>query len=310
VATGALKGKPNPKQKPKFHPIVKWLRTAGIAAELFGWGGLFLVGWFWPAVSFIYAGFLLLAVDVWFEPELRSYRVWRIGIVVVLIALTVAFSWAIVLVKAPLEISAFVTDAEYPSGKTIGSIAWRPEFTELQMWVKNPSNRNYEDVSLLIRPSSPIAAIAQLTNVPNVSFEDNNGFSQRLMGINPTAGKSTASPLVLLATDAGYRMHCPHLPAGMSIQVVIALADIKWNPSAQRSQRPIEEQARDKNYIFRLKFDDFSTYWQGHTDGDVYAPRPTSSEWVRIEGEYNVLQRTRSISQKIEVAGNITMRQP
>jgi len=50
----------SPKRKSKLHPIVRWLRTAGITAELFGWTGLLLVGWFWPAAIFIYAGFLLL----------------------------------------------------------------------------------------------------------------------------------------------------------------------------------------------------------------------------------------------------------
>lgn len=243
MATGA----PKAKKKPKLHPIIKWLRTAGIAAELFGWGGLLLTGWFWPGVAFIYAGFLLLGIEACLEPELRGFVRWKIGIVVALIAFSAAFSWGIVFVRAPLEISAFVTDAEYPPGSKIAGIAWRPEFTELQMWVKNPSERNYDDVSVLIRPRSPIAAIAQLSNVPNVSFEDKNGFNSRFMDINPTTRTKTAIPLVLLATDAGYRMRCPHLPAGTPIQIVIALADIKWNPPAQRSQLLTEEQVRDKD---------------------------------------------------------------
>jgi hypothetical protein len=300
-----------PKSKPKNYPLIKWTRTAGVGAELFGWGGLVWAGWFWPGVALIYAGFLLLIIDVWLAPELRGYRRWKVGIVVILVALCGAFSWGIVFVKAPLGIAAWVTDAEYPpDSRKIAGIVWRPEFTELQVWISNSSDRNYEDVDLVIRPTSAIAAIAQLTAVPNVSFEDKNGFGVRLMDVNPTAGTKSEIPLVLLATDTGYRMRCQHLSAGTSIKIVAALSDIKWNPPAQRSHLPIEEQAREKDYIVRFKFDDFSTYWLGHPDGDVYAPRPTSSEWVKVEGNYDAAQRRRSISQKIEVAGNLTIKHP
>ena len=265
-----------------------------------------LAGWFWPAVAFIYAGFLLLAVDVWFELELTRY--WRIGAIVILIAFSAIFSWAVVFVNAPLEISAFITDAEYSPGNTIAGIAWRPEFTEMQVWINNSSSKDYDDLTLLMRPDVPIAQIAQLTHVPNVYFEDKNGFNLRMMDFNPTANKATVIPLVLLATDAGYKMHCSHLAAGASVKVVIALADIRWCPSTERSERPIEEQARDKDYVLRTKFDDFSTYWQGHSDGYAYTPRPTSCNRLKAEGEYKAVYRVRTISQKIEVGGKITIK--
>jgi hypothetical protein len=89
--------------------------------------------------------------------------------------------------------------------------------------------------------------------------------------------------------------------------VEIALADIKWNPSPP-NDRPIEEKVRDINYIFRLKQDDFSTYWLGHAEANDYTPRPTSTDWARIEGEYKAAQRKRSISQKIQIAGNLTVK--
>jgi hypothetical protein len=159
----------SPKRKSKLHPIVRWLRTAGITAELFGWAGLLLVGWFWPAAIFIYAGFLLLvscpgdfvsgappptarltldladwlglsrvdycfhyhrdsslAIDVWLEPELRNYLGWRIGVIAILVVLAATFSRAIVFANVPLEVTAFVTDADYSSDtKKIADIAWK-----------------------------------------------------------------------------------------------------------------------------------------------------------------------------------------
>jgi hypothetical protein len=191
--------------------------------------------------------------------------------------------------------------------KRLLTLLGRPEFTELQVWINNPSENNYDDISPVIRPNDPIAAIAQATNVPDVSFEDKNGVSLRLTDINPTAGTKTAIPVVLLATDAGYRVRCPRLPAKTTIRVEIALADIKWNPSPP-NDRPIEEKVRDINYIFRLKQDDFSTYWLGHAEANDYTPRPTSTDWARIEGEYKAAQRKRSISQKIQIAGNLTVK--
>jgi hypothetical protein len=216
-----------------------------------------------------------------------------------------AFSWGIVFVKAPLHVAAFVTDAEHPSGTTIAGISFRPEFTELQVRILNPSDRAYEDLSLVIRPTEPVAAIAQLTNLPGVSFEEKNGFFSRTMSIEPGETKANAIRLDLLATDAGYRMHCGRLPAGAFITIVIALADIKWTP--QKSKRPAYENVHDKDFVQRHKMEDFSTYWLGYKDADVYAPRP-NPWWVKVEGEYNVALRTRSISQKVDIAGKLNIR--
>jgi hypothetical protein len=123
-----------------------------------------------------------------------------------------------------------------------------------------------------------------------------------LADVKPT-GKALAIPLVLLATDAGYVMHCSRLPARTSLQILIALADIKWNPPPEPSDRPIQDQVNDKDYVMRVKLDDFSTYWLGHADGNVYAPRP-KPQWVKVDGEYTAVFRTRGISQKIELGSH------
>lgn len=302
----AQEGKPKPragKNKTTTHPTVKWLRTAGIGAELFGWGGLMLAGWFWTGAGFIYAGFIVLAVDAWLEPDLRGYIKSKALITLIVFGFAVAFSWGIVFVGAPLDLSAFMLNAEYPAGTAIAGIDWKPQFTEVQLWVSNPTDRGYEDINLVIRPSVAIAKIAQATNVPNVSFEDKNAQTLRMMDIDLGTGKSTAIPLVLLATDAGYRMRCPYLAPKTEIRIEIALADIKWNPSPELSQLPKPQQMLDPNYVLRDKFDDFSTYWFGHPYGDVYAPRPTSSDWMKIEGEYVAVERKRTISKKLEIGG-------
>jgi hypothetical protein len=115
---GQVSAKPKPaprKRKPKMHPAVKWLRTAGVGAAISAWAAFVLADWFWVAVTLIYLGIVALAVDVWLEPDLHDKLKWRIGIVLVLLVFAGLFSWGIVFVPAPLPVSAFITDGGIPT---------------------------------------------------------------------------------------------------------------------------------------------------------------------------------------------------
>jgi hypothetical protein len=206
---------------------------------------------FWPAVLTIYAGFLVLAADALFEPRLNKW--WKTSAIIIISVLTCTFSWYFVFFRAPISITAMITDAAYPTGTQIAGIYFRPEFTELRLFVKNPSSRNYNNLNLIVQPSAAIAAIAQASNIPNVSFDDKNGLSTRVMEFDPAVGKAIVAPLTLLATDVGYRIHCDKLSADEVMTVVIALADVRWNPSAAPTQRPPGEVIRDKDYVMRIK---------------------------------------------------------
>jgi hypothetical protein len=283
------------------HQIIVWMRRAGIAAELFGWGSLLLEGWFWFAVVTIYAGFALLAIDAWFEPKLTTK--WKTPVIAVLVGLAAIFSWVCVFVDAPVDFGAIITDAPYPAGTNIAGISFRPEFTELRLLIKNPTTMDYKNLNIVIQPTVPVAAIAQLTNVSGVSFEDKNGVSAR-MTVYPGPGKATAVPQSLLATDVGYRMRCERLLSGQSITVIIALADMKTPPP---SSLTLDDVLHNKDNILRIKIADSSSsrnYWYGHPDGDVYTPRP-DTQAVFVDGKYEARYRERSISQKITVAGHI-----
>jgi hypothetical protein len=122
-------------------------------------------------MGLICGSFILLLVDIALEPELA--RIWKVGGGAIIVAGAVAFSWAIVFVQAPVGVVATVTNAEYPPDATISGVPWKKEFTELQMRVINPSDKNYDDVRLLIRPTEAIASIQQIvTNVPGVYFTE------------------------------------------------------------------------------------------------------------------------------------------
>ncbi|MGA7559790.1 MAG: hypothetical protein WBV60_16855 [Terriglobales bacterium] len=292
------------KRKRKVPPLLKWLRSVGFLSLSFGWGSILFAGWFWPGVSFVYLGFAVVSLDLWFEPEV-SLR-WRIIGIVIALALMGAFSWGIVFVPGDLPVYALMTDGEYPSGTTIAGIAWKPQFTELNVDIKNPTDNAYEDISLVIRPTEAIAAIAQKSSLAGVTFEDSNGMAMFLLDKELGTGKSKAIPLVLIATDAGYRMRCSKLPAKSTIQVVIALTDIKWDPKPRLDILAAQLLA-DPNYMLKIKNDDFSAYWYGYKDGDVYATRPTSSEWLKVDGTYIVGHRKRTISQKVMIGGKVNV---
>jgi hypothetical protein len=308
----AKPSKPPRKRKTKMHPVVKWLRTAGIASGLFGFGALVLADIFWPGVICIYLSFAALAIDVWFEPEFRDKWIWKLSLWAVIAIAAGGFSWKIVFYDAPLPASAFMVDAEYPNGTEIAGITFRPEFTELDVDLSNPTDKVYEDLDIVLRPTDPVAAIAQKSSFSDVVIEDKNEMAIHLMDVkwDQSGSSSKAIPIVLLATDSGYRMRCSHFPAHSTIKVVVALADIKWNPKPQGDTRPLDQVVNDPDYIIRVKNDDFSSYWMGHKGADVYTPRPTSTDWLKVEGTYVAVHRKRTISQKVQIGGKINVRQP
>jgi hypothetical protein len=114
----------------------------------------------------------------------------------------------------------------------------------------------------------------------------------RQMLIEGATGNQKANPLTLLATDAGYRVRCDKLPSGTALKIVMAVVDIKWNPAPHKPRSDFG--IFDKDYILKTKFDDGSTYWYGHPDGNVYTPRP-SPQNVKIYGEYVAGQRKRTV---------------
>ena len=177
---------------------------------------------FWLSVSLVYGGLLLFGIDLYFEPEFKRRSKW-IGEIVILCFIGV-FSVKYVFVSAPINVLYVFSAQEYVSGVPINGIAWRPVFSELDVIVNNPTDDNYDDVNILIRPDHPIATIKQLSNLADVSFEDYFGVTDTIM--IQEVGKP-ATPMTLLATNAGYKVHCGRIPPKSSLRLVMALVDFK-----------------------------------------------------------------------------------
>lgn len=144
------------------------------------------------------------------------------------------------------KISAFSNNVEYPEGSIVSGIKFHPQFTEAAILLKNDSTKDFDELTLVFQFDEPIAAIGQKTNISNVSFEEKNGFDARVM-IADATGKRTAVPdVVLLATDAGYRMRCPKFVGQSSMQITIALSDVVQEQHPEWKALPPEEQVKKK----------------------------------------------------------------
>lgn len=202
--------------------------------------------------------------------------------------------------KSKLVVWALTSSAEYPDGTMVGGIEFKPQFTEATITIKNVAGENLNDINLLFQFDQPIAAISQQSAVPNVSFAEKNGMAAGFMLADPKTGKAIKVPsIVLLATDAGYRMRCPRLTDGETIRLVVVLTNITPAPHPDYSNLPFEEQVTKKEIVATVKTGAGETYWMGHRDGDVYGPKQPP-QWLKVEGTYELSKTSHSITQKIE----------
>jgi len=190
---------------------------------------------------------------------------------------------------------AFEFWASAPTGTVVGGITWRPEFRELDVIVNNPTSRSYADLNLLLQPHVPIAAIGQVNNISDVTFEDRFGNSMHQALINTASGGGVLNPLVLADTDAGYKIRCNKLPANSSLKIVIAIAEVKWNPTPFN---PLQHTIFDSDYILRIQNtsnEDHGTYtyWYGHANADLFTPEPATPATLAVDGTYFAMQRQR-----------------
>src|SRR5229473_120560 len=158
--------KPTPKnprkRKAKLHPALVWCRSIGLISVLAGGLGM-MQQFFWFSVASVYVGLLLLGVDLYFEPELpRGYKTF--GEIIVAAGL-MWFNLSFVFVSAPLSFNSLASNSDYALGAAPGGIAWRSVFVELDFMATNPTDDNYDNVDILVRPDHPVAAIAQLSNL-------------------------------------------------------------------------------------------------------------------------------------------------
>lgn len=252
---------------------------------------------FWIGAACVYMGFTLAAFDLLFEPQIgrmAKFVGWSIIAVLIL-----SFSRFLVFVPAPLGLGAAATAAEFPGGTVIGGIPWKPFYTELDILINNPTDDSYDDVDLLLQPDHPVAAVGQASGLPGVSFQDRYGEELRV------ALDESAVSLVLVATNAGYRVHCGRIPPQSALRVVMAVVELRsgmFNPPTASAEMP---NPMADTYVARARIyegKDELIYWWAHPGNErrFYDKRPIPKA-VKAAGHYTASNRRRSINERIIV---------
>jgi hypothetical protein len=298
----ALKKQPESYTPSSAHPFA-WVRA-------FIGPGFILTGWQIMSLSYVAGltiilfGFMgCLAECIW-EPELikRPYQI-QIVLIGIMGFLFDMFAINVAFVAAPINFTSFQTDIDYTAGNAPAGISWEPFFTELDFIVTNPSDGNYDNVDLLVRPDFPVAKVAQQSSLQGVSFEDRYGVNVRAtveeVGFRPPI------PMVFLGTNAGYKVHCASIPPNTSLSLVLAVVEFtKAKPEDSGRAFTIPSGADLSRLVMSPTITNKEgtfTYWFGSAVNKVnYIPKPTVKD-VHVEISYTTRYRKRNKTAEVSV---------
>jgi hypothetical protein len=217
--------------------------------------------------------------------------------------------WRPLLSKFPLNSFAIINDGDYPVGTNLGNIAWSTRFSDLRVVVINETDFDYRDVDLTLQSDVPIAAIGQISSLPDVSFSPVADPTFSISLIDGATNKQRVIPLILVASDSGYRVRCGLLPHNRKLEIVIAAGEIIDFPKSVAAPNPGAVLQRD--YVLRLGMKDSKTKkdignWYGYgADAkgrieDIFKENKPIPKVIQINGSYKVNGEEETISQTID----------
>src|ERR1035441_1483705 len=112
------------KIKEEEHPL-RWLRALSGPAFIVGGFGVISAS-FWIGISAIYFGFLILFLEIVFEPWMIRNTSLLVHCVVIILCLAPVgwFTLAIVSVPVRLDFDAYIISVPHFNGDTVGGITW------------------------------------------------------------------------------------------------------------------------------------------------------------------------------------------
>lgn len=221
------------------HPL-GWVRAlSGPAFIIGGWGVISTS--FWIGVAAIYFGFLLLFLEIAFEPwVISNVSLFTHCMMLALCLVPVGwFTVAIVTASAPLAVESYaMRKGNYADGTEIAGIKWNPHFTELRVAVTNPSRDDYRDLDLTVKPEewtykaailgdhfgcdlTSIGGDTFFTSIPHTTGIET--FTTTKVGDGFDVHDSLGNVFTPLATKGGYALTCSKFPAHFTIQLVFAV---------------------------------------------------------------------------------------
>ncbi|MGH7182628.1 MAG: hypothetical protein ACREJN_11710 [Nitrospiraceae bacterium] len=275
--------------------LLSYMRSAGLGSVIMGSAAL-IPGpeYFWFFAGFVNLGLIIFGIDVFFERWEKRWLRWCCVFVVVAVA--GAFNWfSFADYRLEFDSVTEAADVEHQPGTSIAGIPWRPEFTKLEVIIRNPTTSNYSDLDLIIRPDMAVAKIAQLTDIQGLSLEDKYGVKTTIVQgeVQGQGHRQTEIPLVLHATNAGYRVRCEKLPGKTGIRLILAVVGIRQ----PRRSLVIGERFTEKNVIIQ-EFGYGTNYWFGLPGAEHYTSRQIP-KGILIDGSFTAGQRRRSLETQI-----------
>ena len=199
------------------HPALLWCRGVGLGSICVGGIGL-VTAYFWWSIGFVYAGLLLLLLDIGMARFSRHDWL-RIVAATVVCGLLAVVTFGLVLRQSPLRISAALIDGVYPDGTVYGGIRWTPNLREVLLTFENRTSDDYEHLDIDVRFDSLrahdaslwevadsaafILGAGQVTNVPGLTISAPSKFGEFVM--NNGKGEKTILPSNHLQTSCRVR---------------------------------------------------------------------------------------------------------
>jgi hypothetical protein len=229
----------------------------GVPVALLAFGvGLLTTGYFWAGVVLFYVGLALLAVDLAFEKWVLHRPVkLRIFLGLFYLGSTAVASWAWIFRPAPLEIRATSDCPTFGQGSVIEGVPWQPQYSEINLQIKNPSATDYTDFEAEIETDESIGAIKETNGTSDCKIASAHAplfIHAQTMKNGVPAGKaddpgsgesyvvvplgSDGKPVIPASgSDSSYNIYCDRVPAKSEIDFFGALEvtnDIRLsNPS-------------------------------------------------------------------------------
>ncbi len=201
-------------QKPE-RPILAYLRASSAVGSFIGITGMILPAFFWWAASLFYLSLFIGLIDLFFEKSVNWAA--RLFFAVIILMIFYGFTFGIVRFPAPVEVQSFWTKSDYPSGTDVSGIKWRPGLSELHVSFHNPTDRDYEDFDLSMLTTGGIVQVAQVTSISCAPVSEN------VVSVHDTQSDVFHN----LANEGPQRFRCDRLPAGATVQFLLATANIE-----------------------------------------------------------------------------------
>lgn len=245
----AYEAKQEAKRRQASPEIRDYVGSLGVPSSFIAFGfGVVLQAHFYYGVAALLIG-LLLSCSALDRTVLRYRAAFpRFTIQFTWIAIASLFLWFFVFAPAKLELSASSKVPVYGPGTEVHGIKWESEYAQLEFWIKNKSDDNYDRFSVTISTDQNINAIRQMDGSTNCLITTSSPHAdvgeQRMTNGKPVGpmkeaqgdyaivpiypNGETAPPL---GTDSTFLISCDRLPPEGHVDFVAATTRLKAQPS-------------------------------------------------------------------------------